>query len=82
MRRAVTHRGKVFHTKKYADICVSTDLFSDLAGHLFSKVPVLTDSVEQLATLHHLHNNQEPRSVKNKTGGVCVRGNGKSEEMD
>lgn len=42
-----------------------TYLFGDLTGHLFSKVPVLTDSVEQLATLHHFHNNQEPRSVKN-----------------
>lgn len=48
-------------------MCVFTYLFSDLAGHLFSKVPVLTDSVEQLATFHHLHNNQEPRSVKIKT---------------
>lgn len=43
---------------------MSTYLFSDLAGHLFSKVPVLTDSVEQLATFHHLHNNQESRSVE------------------
>lgn len=39
-----------------------TDLFGDLTGHFFSKVPVLTDSVEQLATLHHLHNDEEPRS--------------------
>lgn len=44
-------------------MCFFTYLLSDLAGHLFSKVPVLTDSVEQLATLHHLHDDQEPRSV-------------------
>lgn len=61
----------------FVNVCVFTYLFSDLAGHLFSKVPVLTDSVEQLATLHHLHNNQESRSVKktNKKGG-----GGRSEE--
>lgn len=40
-----------------------TYLFGDLTGHLFSKVPVLTDSVEQLASLHHLHDYQESRSV-------------------
>lgn len=46
---------------------IFTYLHSDLAGHLFRKVPVLTDSVEQLATLHHLHDDQEPRSAtKNK----------------
>ncbi len=33
-------------------------LFSDLAGHLFCKVLVLADSVEQLTTFHHFHDNQ------------------------
>lgn len=61
--------------------CVFTYLFSDLAGHLFSKVPVLTDSVEQLTTLHHLHNNQEPRSVKKTRKEVLmVKGNSDTEE--
>lgn len=44
-------------------MCVITNLFGDLAGHLLSKVPVLTDSVEQLTSFHHLHDNQEPSSV-------------------
>ena len=39
-------------------------LLCNLACHLFSKVPVLTDSVEQFTTLHHLHDDQEPCSVK------------------
>lgn len=38
-------------------------LFGDLAGHLLCKVPVLTDSVEELTALHHLHDDQEPGSV-------------------
>lgn len=52
-----------------------TYLFSDLTGHLFSKVPVLTDSVEQLATLHHLHNYQEPRSVKRNKVWMVMKSN-------
>lgn len=33
-------------------------LFSDLAGHLLCEVFVLTDPVEQLTSLHHLHDDQ------------------------
>lgn len=39
-------------------------LFCNLACHLFCKVSVLADSMEQLAALHHLHDDQEPRSVE------------------
>lgn len=44
----------------------SSYLFGDLAGHLLRKVPVLTDSVEELAALHHLHDDQESGSVSNR----------------
>lgn len=58
-------------TATYWSTSASSYLLGDLAGHLLRKVPVLTDSVEELAALHHLHDDQESGSDSN--GGANYR---------
>lgn len=61
--------------RRRLELCASVFgyLFSDLTGHLFSKVPVLTDSVEELTTLHHLHDDQEPCSIEKKPKNIYTK---------
>lgn len=48
-------------------------LFGDLTGHLLCEVSVLTYSVEQLTTLHHLHDDQQPCSDQEmNTHIMCI----------
>lgn len=45
-------------------VCASARSFPHLlcylAGHFLSEVPVLADSVKELSSLHHLHDDQQP----------------------